>query len=51
MATKAKTTKRGKKLMSGKKLKKVEPLLKFNLTNPQISTNQTSGGGGGVPSE
>jgi hypothetical protein len=49
MAMKRKTTKRGKKLTGAKKLGKVEPLLKFNMTQPQISSYQT-GGGGGTPS-
>jgi hypothetical protein len=43
MATKAETKKRAKKLASGKKLKKVEPLLVYNLTDVQISKIQTSG--------
>jgi len=49
MAMKRKTTKRGKKLTGAKKLGKVEPLLKFNMTQPQISSYQT-GAGGGTPS-
>jgi hypothetical protein len=49
MATKRKATKRGKKLTTAKKLGKVEPLLKFNMTSPQISSNQQSGHGGGTP--
>ncbi|MFZ0886586.1 MAG: hypothetical protein WAN14_24505 [Candidatus Acidiferrales bacterium] len=49
MATKGKTKKRGKKLASGKKLKKVEPLLTYNLTEVQTTKIPVSGGGG-VPS-
>jgi hypothetical protein len=51
MATKGKITKRGKKLTSAKKLGKVKPLLKFNLTQPQISSYQTGGGGEVPPTE
>jgi hypothetical protein len=47
MASKRKTTKPGKRLTGSKKLGKVKPLRKFNLNPPQISSNQTSGSGGG----
>jgi hypothetical protein len=51
MATKQKTTKRGKKLTSAKQLGKVKPLTKFltvKLTQTQISSIQPGGGGGGA---
>jgi|HubBroStandDraft_5_1064220.scaffolds.fasta_scaffold1185822_1 type VI protein secretion system component Hcp len=51
MATKQKTTKRGKKLTSAKELGKVKPLTKYmtvKLTDVQISSIQPSGGGGGT---
>jgi hypothetical protein len=47
MAMKRKTTKRGKKLTAAKKLGKVEPLVKINMTQPQITTYQHGGSGGG----
>jgi hypothetical protein len=49
MASKGKTKKRAKKLTGGKKLKKVEPLLTYNLTEVR-TTNIPVSGGGGIPS-
>ena len=52
MATKAKTTKRSKKLTTGKKMAGVKPLLKYELPNVLITSVPTSDhGGGGFPSE
>ena len=48
MAAKGKTKKRGKKLASGKKLKKVEPLLYENLTEVQTTKIPVSGGAGSL---
>ncbi|MFY9804504.1 MAG: hypothetical protein WA211_11165 [Candidatus Acidiferrales bacterium] len=51
MASKRKTTKRGKKLAGAKKLGKVKPLLKYELSGVYISSNTVSGNGGPIPSE
>jgi|HubBroStandDraft_6_1064221.scaffolds.fasta_scaffold662680_2 hypothetical protein len=47
MATKAKNTKRGKKLATGKKMAGVKPLLTYNLTEAYVTNVPVSGHGGG----
>lgn len=51
MATKRKTTKRGKKLTTGKKMAGVRPLVKYTLPEVYVSNISLSGHGSEPPSE